>query len=270
MFGKINFILQSSWKISLQVARLGQKNAIFRFYYFFDILYFKIIYNIDINDYLNLNIYDKNEKEREKTKKESILKKEYTKKTKKNQSICIKYSSPKYDLSYEKKRKRSKEYIKAYNMGKGSTVQYNVRIYSTHNVISSKFICGNNARIGRNVDIDYTGDLEIGNDVRFCEGVKIITHGHDLLGEHNNEVIPKTNRVFPTKLTIEDNVWISSRAIIMPGVKTIGKNSIIQAGSIVTKPVPPNVVVGGIPAAIKKEFSDGSRYNEIRGDFNET
>ena len=51
-------------------------------------------------------------------------------------------------------------------------------------------------------------------------------------------------------VTLEDHVWISDGAMIMPSVRYIKKNSIIGAGAIVTKDVPENVVVAGNPAKI--------------------
>jgi maltose O-acetyltransferase len=55
-------------------------------------------------------------------------------------------------------------------------------------------------------------------------------------------------------VTIGDNVWISGKAIILPGV-TIGDNVIIGAGAVVTKDVPDNVAVGGNPAKIIKTLT---------------
>lgn len=52
---------------------------------------------------------------------------------------------------------------------------------------------------------------------------------------------------------LEDNVWIGMNATILKGV-TIGKNSVVAAGSVVTKSIPPNVVVAGNPGVIVKEF----------------
>ena len=71
--------------------------------------------------------------------------------------------------------------------------------------------------------------------------------------------IPESNRAFCTPLVIGDNVLIGSRSFIMPGVKSIGENSIISAGSFVKKKVPPNVIVAGNPAKIVGEISEGNR-----------
>ena len=61
------------------------------------------------------------------------------------------------------------------------------------------------------------------------------------------------NIVKAKPIIIEDNVWITMNAIILPGV-TIGKNSVIAAGSIVTKSMPSNSLIGGNPAKVIKEI----------------
>lgn len=55
-------------------------------------------------------------------------------------------------------------------------------------------------------------------------------------------------------MRIKDNVWIGMGAVILKGV-TIGENSVVAAGAIVTKDVPPNVVVAGNPAQIVKQLA---------------
>lgn len=107
----------------------------------------------------------------------------------------------------------------------------------------------NGMKVGKNCSgllgctIDYTHSwlIEIGNDVVFAPQVYLLAHdtstkkslGYTRIG----------------KLKIEDNCFIGARCLIMPGV-TIGKNSIIGSGSIVTKSIPENVVAAGNPAKI--------------------
>lgn len=57
-------------------------------------------------------------------------------------------------------------------------------------------------------------------------------------------------------LHIGKNVWIGSRSVILPGV-TIGDGAIVAAGAVVTKDVPANKVVGGVPAKVIKEINAG-------------
>lgn len=86
--------------------------------------------------------------------------------------------------------------------------------------------------------------ITIGNHCQITEGVEIFTHG----GGH---VLRKDVPDFDMfgKVCLGDWVYIGNNAMIMPGV-TIGDNVLIAAGSVVTKSVPSNVVVGGNPARI--------------------
>lgn len=62
-----------------------------------------------------------------------------------------------------------------------------------------------------------------------------------------------SGKEFGKSVTIGNNVWIGGRAIINPGV-TIGDNTVIASGAVVTKDVPENVVVGGNPAKVIKKI----------------
>ena len=56
-------------------------------------------------------------------------------------------------------------------------------------------------------------------------------------------------------IVLSDNVWIGANSTIIGGI-TIGKNAVVSAGSVVTKDIPPNTVVGGVPAKVIKTFDD--------------
>ncbi len=64
---------------------------------------------------------------------------------------------------------------------------------------------------------------------------------------------PARPKLVTAPVIIRDNVWIGMNAVILKGV-TIGENSVVAAGAVVTKTVPPNVVVAGNPAAVVKQF----------------
>lgn len=106
---------------------------------------------------------------------------------------------------------------------------------------------GDEIRVGRNVFINQNctfydlGGLHIGDDVMIGPNVSLITTGHPLdPSERRSVTIGK-------RIVIERNVWIAAGATIIGGV-TVGENSVVAAGSVVTKDVPPNSLVGGNPA----------------------
>lgn len=86
--------------------------------------------------------------------------------------------------------------------------------------------------------------IKIGDSVRVTKDVKFFTHGAARMFRKNNP-----NFDFFGKINIGNNVYIGNNALIMPGV-TIGDNVIVAAGSVVTKSVPNNSIVGGNPARI--------------------
>lgn len=108
-------------------------------------------------------------------------------------------------------------------------------------------IIGDNSGIG--VKCVVRGPLEMGKDIMMGPEVQIMT------GRHNTErtdISMNQQGFLPVqKVIIGDDVWIGTRAIIMPGV-TIGKGAIIGASAVVTKDVPEYAVVAGVPAKVIK------------------
>jgi acetyltransferase-like isoleucine patch superfamily enzyme len=108
---------------------------------------------------------------------------------------------------------------------------------------------GEEIRVGRNVFINQNctlydlGGLHIADDVMIGPNVSIITSGHPLDPSLRRSV------TIGKRIVIERNVWIAAGATIIGGV-TVGENSVIAAGSVVTKDVPPNSLVGGNPARL--------------------
>ncbi len=88
--------------------------------------------------------------------------------------------------------------------------------------------------------------VTIGNDVLIGDYVSIYDHDHKL-SKH------ETQGYTSKPVNISDNVWIGSHAVILKGI-SIGKNSIVAAGSIVTKDIPEHQLWGGVPATFMKEL----------------
>jgi acetyltransferase-like isoleucine patch superfamily enzyme len=122
----------------------------------------------------------------------------------------------------------------------------------------SNVSCGNRVYIGPYSNfIALLSNITIGNDVIIAPEVMIITgnHRYDWVGRTMYSITNAEKNIDDDlPVIIEDDVWIGARSIILKGV-TIGEGSIVGAGSIVTKNVPPFSIAAGNPArVIKKRF----------------
>lgn len=114
------------------------------------------------------------------------------------------------------------------------------------------------------------GHLQVSDDVFFGFGSRIVCNEHIFIGKsvmmaeyavirdmqhgysEKDEIRYMKHQPYITKpVIIEDGVWIGSKATILAGVR-VGHGAIIGAGAVVTKDVPPNAIVGGVPAKIIK------------------
>ena len=107
---------------------------------------------------------------------------------------------------------------------------------------------GNNSSIGPYSYIGCSGYIEIGDNVMMSPRVSIYAENH--LFDHPDLTI-KEQGVKREFVKIEDDCWIAANTVILAGV-TIGRGSVIAAGSVVTKDIPPYSLVGGVPAKVIK------------------
>jgi len=111
---------------------------------------------------------------------------------------------------------------------------------------------GKHTKIGKNVFINFNctfldlGGITIEDDVLIGPNVSILSEGHPVSPECRHSLVPKS-------IHIKKNAWIGAGATILQGV-TIGENAIVAAGAVVSKDVPDNVIVGGIPAKFIKDI----------------
>jgi maltose O-acetyltransferase len=115
------------------------------------------------------------------------------------------------------------------------------------------FGTGETISIGRNSGIGANGFVSrgtrIGNYVMIGPDVLILNQNHS----SRRTDVPMSEQGFdlPAPVTIEDDVWIGARVILLPGV-SIGTGAIVGAGAVVSKDVPPGAVVVGTPARVVK------------------
>lgn len=111
----------------------------------------------------------------------------------------------------------------------------------------SQIEIGDNSGIG--VDCRACGPVKIGDNIMMGPDVIILTINH----KHNRLDIPmlEQGHKSPEPVTIGDDVWIGTRAVILPGI-SIGRGAIIGAAAVVTKDVPEYAIVCGNPASVIK------------------
>ena len=108
--------------------------------------------------------------------------------------------------------------------------------------------CGKNITVGKNVFINSgcrfqdQGGISIGDGTLIGHNVVLATLNHGISPDERHDL-------FPAPIHIGKNVWIGANATVLPGV-TIGDNAVIAAAAVVTKDVPANVVVAGVPAKV--------------------
>lgn len=113
----------------------------------------------------------------------------------------------------------------------------------------ARVIIGNNSRL-HGVCINAYEKIEIGENCLIAANCQIIdSNRHELCFENPQNRLKNSSNTNPVK--IEDNVWVGANVLILPGVK-IGEGSVIAAGSVVTKCIPPYTLAGGNPAKVIK------------------
>jgi len=171
-------------------------------------------------------------------------------------SMCQKFNS----ISYEKPKKRQKAMEKLIPSSKGKDLY-----------IFTPFYCeyGKNIIVGKGCFINYNCvfldvcPITLEDGVWLGANVTLATPSHPFLAEErlNNEYPDGFHDLeYGKPITIKKNSWICSSATICGGV-TIGENSIVAAGAVVTSDVPANSIVGGVPAKVIRKIDEQDRMN---------
>jgi acetyltransferase-like isoleucine patch superfamily enzyme len=129
----------------------------------------------------------------------------------------------------------------------GSTIDESTTVFVPFHTNFGKHI-----KLGKNIFINHActfldlGGITIEDDVQIGPKVNLITENHPVDPSQRKHLDLKS-------ILIKRNAWIGAGATILPGV-IIGENSIVAAGAVVNKDVPPNTIVGGIPAKMIKQL----------------
>lgn len=110
-------------------------------------------------------------------------------------------------------------------------------------ICPERIIMGHDVLIANRCWVQAAGGLTIGNRVMLGPNVQVLTSNHDV------ETLLTVN----APIVLEDEVWIGAGATLLPGVR-VGQGSVVAAGAVVNRDVPPFTVVGGVPARVLKEL----------------
>ena len=221
---------------------------------FFDILrcYYKYhIYAIQYKKekFWQLSLEQKNEvakKYQEKNRRNEAWAKDYYE----NFRFLIKWTAFKYESSAKQQKRRIDAYRRRYHIGDNCFIGHDVLI-ERHHYLWGTIKIGNNCQLTKHVYIDYSGDVIIENGVKLAQGVVIESHHRDV-----DAYIQGKDVNIPTKLRICENAYIGTNAIILDSCNYIGRNARIGAGAVVTKDIPDNTIVGGVPAKVIRVLSE--------------
>ena len=159
-------------------------------------------------------------------------------------------------------RKSTREALKIYNDSPTAQNLEKVLGYKAENlIIVPPFQCeyGHNIKFGKNVFVNFnfsllsSAEIEIGDNCYIGPNVGIYTAMHPIEPDRRRLGI---NFAKPVKIC--DGAWLGGGVIVLPGV-TIGRNSVIGAGSVVTRSVPDNCVAVGNPCRVIKTVDNGER-----------
>jgi len=144
-------------------------------------------------------------------------------------------------------------------IGRSSLVQGPIRITGEGNPCEQISI-GTFTLISGSLHCDIGAPLHIGNRVRIGYDVSLLTVDHRV----GPEAMRSGDRKFGS-IEIGDGAWLASRVVVLPGIR-IGAGAIVAAGSVVTRDVPPNALIAGVPARVVRDLS-GRGDSESPGDF---
>lgn len=141
--------------------------------------------------------------------------------------------------------------------GMGENVEIDTPFHCDH---GNNIFLGNDVIIGINCTFVDNAEIRIGNRVMIASNVQFYTSSHPVLPQERlvsdwKEKGTTFFRTYARPIEIKDNVWIGGGSIILPGV-TVGENSVIGAGSVVTRPIPANCVAVGNPCRVIRTLEE--------------
>lgn len=172
-----------------------------------------------------------------------------------------------YDAELSEARVRARDLFRAFNLTTDADADQRRHLlnalfgYETDVFIEPPFFCdyGANIKLGRGVFFNFNcvvldvAGVTIGDRAMFGPAVQILTAMHPITAEGRQTLLE-----YAKPVVIGDDVWVGGGAIICPGV-SIGAESVIGAGSVVTRDIPDRVVAVGNPCRVLRQITDEER-----------
>jgi acetyltransferase-like isoleucine patch superfamily enzyme len=143
------------------------------------------------------------------------------------------------------------------DIGEGTLVMHNaeLHVYNFRDLPQSRIVIGRESLIGESCVIRGTGGVTIGDRVFLSPMVHIYSNNHVF---DDPDVCFVDQGITTEGVTIEDECWIGAQAVILDGV-TVGRRSVVAAGAVVNRDVPPHSLVGGVPARLIRRLKETER-----------
>lgn len=153
----------------------------------------------------------------------------------------------------------------AIELGRNVNIWHHARIeaFNVLGIKKPKIVIGDGSTIHPYAHIGAALSITIGRGALFASNVYVTDHDHDYYDP--DDPVITNRRVLAIPVVIGDYVWVGENAMVLKGV-TIGKKSIIGAGSIVTRNIPPYSIAVGSPARVVKQWNPNTRTWEAKSD----
>lgn len=234
-----------------QIARENGLGKVKRLVLFFDILGCFFKYRMWSNQYLKERFWELPEEDRNRIGADCLVKgrirDDWQKRFRADKQLYVKYGATKYEIGSRRREKRNRAYQKHYGAGDGLFVENDVLLCQQH-YLNGTIKIGKNVLLAKHVFIDYSGHVEIKDNVQLTNGVIVETHRHLFHSDWKQE----RGLIEQMDLEIGYGAVVGSRAIIMPTCNYIGKHARVGAGAVVTHDIPDYAVAVGVPAKIVK------------------
>lgn len=155
-----------------------------------------------------------------------------------------------YNHLYPLKRKERTAALRDLLGGTGANCVIEQPLFCTY---GSNTTVGDNFFMNVNGKLMDSGKITIGNNVMLAPNVSLITEEHPQDAAIRNQALE-----YAHPITLGDNVWLCTNVLVLPGV-TIGENTVVGAGSVVTKDLPANSLAVGNPARVIRAVAGSDR-----------